>query len=199
MRILEIGMTYENIRHFWTDKSSHHLTYPLVRSLRYPVLLGAVHREDLTRALADANAFPLPDEEIGSAERLQRIRVEFVAKGESLSASLDADSCISAEPLHMTDLRYAVDAVAPEALTEVSNAAVEPCNCQSPSIDILPIPVDETIFVLPATARLSKAHFAFLMLGASHAFVIQKGILVGVVTKDDLMQQKHSTSNGASR
>eukprot|EP01125_Pyxidicula_operculata_P000805 TRINITY_DN1070_c1_g1_i1.p1 TRINITY_DN1070_c1_g1~~TRINITY_DN1070_c1_g1_i1.p1 ORF type:complete len:797 (-),score=163.26 TRINITY_DN1070_c1_g1_i1:763-3153(-) len=47
---------------------------------------------------------------------------------------------------------------------------------------------DPCPFTVSQSAPLSKVHFLFAILGLSHAWVVQSGKLVGVITKRDLMK-----------
>jgi hypothetical protein len=49
------------------------------------------------------------------------------------------------------------------------------------------VPVDLSPFIMTERAPLYKMHFAFAMMGVSHALIVSAGKLVGVVTKKDLL------------
>jgi len=49
-------------------------------------------------------------------------------------------------------------------------------------------PVDESAFSIAASTKLGKVHFLIQMVGLSHAWVLSRRKLVGVVTKKDLIK-----------
>lgn len=50
--------------------------------------------------------------------------------------------------------------------------------------------IDNAPFVVMEDTSLSKIHFLFTMLNLSQLFVIRKGILVGIITKNDFLKKK---------
>jgi chloride channel 2 len=53
-----------------------------------------------------------------------------------------------------------------------------------------PFPVDESAFSISATTAAAKIHFLISMVGLSHAWVLQRRSLVGVVVKKDLIKMQ---------
>eukprot|EP00762_Andalucia_godoyi_P002661 ANDGO_03277.mRNA.1 Chloride channel protein E len=49
------------------------------------------------------------------------------------------------------------------------------------------VPIDLAPFVMSERSPLYKMHFAFAMMGVSHALIVSAGKLIGVVTKKDLL------------
>lgn len=50
--------------------------------------------------------------------------------------------------------------------------------------------VDKAPFTVMEDTSLSKIHFLFTMLNLSQLFVIRKGVLVGIITKNDFLKKK---------
>ena len=50
--------------------------------------------------------------------------------------------------------------------------------------------VDRAPFTVMEESSLSKIHFLFTMLNLSQLFVLRKGVLVGIITKNDFLKKK---------
>lgn len=58
-------------------------------------------------------------------------------------------------------------------------------NYDHPFLDI-----DNAPFTVMEMTALSKIHFLFTMLNLSQLFVIRKGVLIGIITKNDFLKKK---------
>ena len=50
--------------------------------------------------------------------------------------------------------------------------------------------IDRAPFTVMEMTALSKIHFLFTMLNLSQLFVIRKGVLIGIITKNDFLKKK---------
>jgi hypothetical protein len=50
--------------------------------------------------------------------------------------------------------------------------------------------IDRAPFTVMEMTSLSKIHFLFTMLNLSQLFVIRKGVLIGIITKNDFLKKK---------
>ena len=53
--------------------------------------------------------------------------------------------------------------------------------------------VDRAPFTVMEDAYLSRVHFLFTMLNLTQVLVIRKGVLVGIITKNDFLKKKRLT------
>ena len=59
--------------------------------------------------------------------------------------------------------------------------------------------IDRAPFSVMEETSMSKIHFLFTMLNLSQLFVIRKGVLIGIITKNDFLKKKRMVADAPTQ
>jgi len=166
---LTVKSTYGDIQRLL--RTTNYVTYPVVADNDSMILPGAVPRKALERLYNNASTLWL--------QNLQKkVKIDETGYFSEKEEPKEEDS-----DWGITQTETNVE------LESVTNTSRENFLDQEVSVNFRELDqFDACPFQVVADTALAKVHWLFAMLGLSHAFIVQSGALVGVLTRKDLIK-----------
>eukprot|EP00211_Chloroparvula_japonica_P003759 CAMPEP_0119146742 /NCGR_PEP_ID=MMETSP1310-20130426/39347_1 /TAXON_ID=464262 /ORGANISM="Genus nov. species nov., Strain RCC2339" /LENGTH=754 /DNA_ID=CAMNT_0007138655 /DNA_START=126 /DNA_END=2386 /DNA_ORIENTATION=- len=150
------------------EESPTQWAFPVVEQMGDQVFLGAVSRGTLEDVLREGVAsISPPEEQSGEEDRSGVVRTA----GEEDQPRRQSAEYSSKEEFFEGRVPFVFSSIASSKLES----------------DAYTVVVDPSAFQIAAETSLVKVHYVFSMLGLSHTFVTSKARLVGIITKEDLI------------
>ncbi|VIO94436.1 Uncharacterized protein BM_BM1825 [Brugia malayi] len=188
-------------------------SFPVVTDRKYKILLGSVAKKYLAvmmrRQLIDAEFNPFSNKrtpaQIFNSIKRSSLRLSKRQRGQSNGASsavplvpnakenlpdegsITGNTLLSISPLHAPhDLPLSAIFVKPTADELKRRAKVSKDNLLDQVIDLDEVAIDSAPFQLVLGSSLYKVHTLFSLLALSHAYVTDRGRLIGVIALKEL-------------